>query len=269
MSPTKKPKVMLFIPAYNCEKQIARVLNSITPEVASYFTEIVVVENRSTDNTLESARDGLRKIKSSSTVLLQNRQNVSLGGSHKVAFTRCLKNGFDGIVVLHGDDQGDVRDILSRIRTENFVKYDCQLGSRFAKESKLVGYSKFRTFGNIVMNQAISIVTGHKITDMGAGLNAYSARFLSDDTWMKFPEDLTFNVYMLYWMLYRRAPYEFFPLTWKEEDQVSNAKLFKQTKHIVELTASFIMNPTKLFSTNRARFRDYSSDIIETHQTNI
>lgn len=256
---------MLFIPAYNCEKQIVRVLNSITPKVAAHFAEIVVVENRSTDGTLEAAREGLRKIQSTSTTLLQNRQNVSLGGSHKVAFKRCLEKGFNGLVVLHGDDQGDVRDILPRLTAENFSKYDCQLGSRFATGAKLVGYSKFRTLGNVVMNQAISTVTGYKVTDMGAGLNAYAARFLTDETWMNFPEDLTFNVYMLYWMLYRRVPYEFFPLTWKEEDQVSNAKLYKQTKHIVALTASFMTNAQKLFSTNRARFSDYSSDVVEAH----
>ena len=38
--------VMLFIPAYRCEKQIVRVLNSLNNEdISSLFVEIVVIEN--------------------------------------------------------------------------------------------------------------------------------------------------------------------------------------------------------------------------------
>ena len=44
-------KMMLFIPAYNCEKQIIRVLNQLDDEVLSYFEEVLVVNNRSTDDT--------------------------------------------------------------------------------------------------------------------------------------------------------------------------------------------------------------------------
>ena len=266
MSLSSKPKIMLFIPAYNCEKQISRVIQSLTEDVVKSFVEILVVENRSTDSTLEVAKEELRQIHGCITTLLQNNQNVSLGGSHKVAFMRCLEKGYDGLVVLHGDDQGDIQDAVPLLSTTNLEKYDCMLGSRFAKGAKLLGYSKFRTFGNILMNKAISVTTGFEVTDMGAGLNVYSSRFLSDKTWMNFPEDLTFNVYMLYWMLYRHVPYMFFPLKWKEEDQVSNAKLFKQTKHIIALTISFITNAKKLFATNRARFSEYGSQIVESRQ---
>ena len=44
-------KMMLFIPAYNCEKQIIRVLNQLDHEVLAYFEEVLVVNNRSTDDT--------------------------------------------------------------------------------------------------------------------------------------------------------------------------------------------------------------------------
>ena len=44
-------KVSVIIPAYNCEKQIIRVLNQLDDEVLSYFDEVLVVNNRSTDDT--------------------------------------------------------------------------------------------------------------------------------------------------------------------------------------------------------------------------
>ena len=43
-------KILLFIPMYNCEKQVIRVLKQLTDEVCNYLNEIIIVNNRSTDN---------------------------------------------------------------------------------------------------------------------------------------------------------------------------------------------------------------------------
>lgn len=43
-------KILLFIPMYNCEKQITRVLSQINDKIRQYISEIIVVNNRSTDN---------------------------------------------------------------------------------------------------------------------------------------------------------------------------------------------------------------------------
>ena len=104
-----RDKILLFVPVYNCEKQILRVLDSISPDIAERFAEVVVIENRSTDGTLKSAKHGLSKIKNCKVTLLQNDENYSLGGSHKVAFNYMLEHGYDYLVVLHGDDQGDIQ----------------------------------------------------------------------------------------------------------------------------------------------------------------
>ena len=43
-------KILLFIPMYNCETQIIRVLSKLTPELCGYISEVAIVNNRSTDN---------------------------------------------------------------------------------------------------------------------------------------------------------------------------------------------------------------------------
>lgn len=35
-----------------------------------------------------------------------------MGGSHKVAFNYAIENNFDYIIVLHGDDQGSISDMI-------------------------------------------------------------------------------------------------------------------------------------------------------------
>ena len=43
-------------PGYNCEKQIGRVLLQLDQEVMDYIAQVIVVNNRSTDNTEEAVR---------------------------------------------------------------------------------------------------------------------------------------------------------------------------------------------------------------------
>ena len=46
-------KILLFIPMYNCEKQITRVLDQIDEKLSEYIAETIVVDNRSTDRSQE------------------------------------------------------------------------------------------------------------------------------------------------------------------------------------------------------------------------
>lgn len=48
-------RILVFIPAYNCAKQITRVLAQFDG-IERHFAEVLVVDNRSPDNTLEAAR---------------------------------------------------------------------------------------------------------------------------------------------------------------------------------------------------------------------
>ena len=182
----QKDKILLFIPGYNCEKQIPRVLDKIDEEIARYFDEIIFVNNRSTDNTEDIVLNYKPKSFMPRIKVLRNDHNYNLGGSHKVAFSYALNNGFDYVVVLHGDDQGDIRDLKPILKSGEYENYDAMLGARFMKGSKLGGYSKFRTFGNRVYNHLFSMVVHRKIYDLGSGLNIYDVRALESKYYHKF-----------------------------------------------------------------------------------
>lgn len=222
---------LLFIPIYNCENQIVRVLQQLTPEVLNYIREVMVIDNGSSDNSKEVTLDIMRDLHINGFVA-QNNDNYSLGGSHKVAFNYAIENDFDHVIVLHGDDQADVQDLLPHLESGEHTKYDSFLGARFHSKSSLIGYSKFKTFGNHVVNLFCSIFVGKKILDMGSGLNMYKVSFLKERFYLPFDNNLTFNIYMLFWSIKSRSSLKYFPLTWREEDQVSNAKVFKQAFQI-------------------------------------
>lgn len=174
-------KMLLFIPGYNCEKQIVRVLKQLDGSVIHYFTEVIVVNNRSTDNTERVVAEWMESHKEIPVKLFRNDENYGLGGSHKVAFRYAMDNGFDYVAVLHGDDQGNIHDLLPILKKNIYKRYDCCLGARFMKGSSLQGYSKFRTIGNIVYDMLFSLVCKLKVEDLGSGLNIYNVNMLKSN----------------------------------------------------------------------------------------
>jgi glycosyltransferase involved in cell wall biosynthesis len=260
----KRDKILLFVPMYNCENQIPRVLEKINDTTQKILTEILVVDNGSTDNSLKAAKNSLQKLEHVKRTLVQNTQNYSLGGSHKVAFNYCIEKAYDYCIVLHGDDQADINDLVPYLESGEYRNFRSFLGSRFHRDSKLLGYSKFKTLGNKGLNLLISLCAGKYITDQGSGINMYATAYLSDKFYLNFPNDLTFNVFMLLHTIWSKSPFTYFPITWREFDQVSNAKVFKQGFRILRLIFTYVFNSKSIFNKkiNQYSTIDYTYKII-------
>lgn len=232
-------KMLLFIPAYNCEKQIIRVLKQLDEEVVPYFEEILVVNNRSTDKTEEVVLDYLDKHPALPVKLMRNDDNYGLGGSQKMAFHYAVEHAYDYVCMLHGDDQGDIHDFIPMLEKKIHEKHDCVLGARFMKGSKLKGYSAFRTFGNIVYDFIFAFVTKRRIFDLGSGLNLYSTAMLKDGFFEKFPDNLMFNYVMILAAHYYDHDIIFYPVSWREDDQVSNVKMVHQAVTVLQMAFGY------------------------------
>ena len=258
-------KILIFIPMYNCEKQIPRVLGRIAGlgDDQKLFSGVLVVDNRSTDGSREAALEAMQGL-SIPAVLVRNRENYSLGGSHKVAFRYAAEHGYDYVVVLHGDDQGDISDLVPLLKQGEHRKYDSLLGSRFSKGSHLVGYDKFRIFGNHVFNLFMTVCSGRRVYDLGAGLNLYKTAYLKNEFYLPFPNDLSFNVFLLLYGIHSRSVFTFFPITWREEDQVSNAKLFAQARRMVGLGLNYLLHKKTAFAPteNQWTAMDYRFEVM-------
>lgn len=252
-------RILLFIPMYNCANQISRVLLSITKEIQGYLSEIIIIDNQSTDNGSNIVADFINNNSFSIPIhLLKNHENYGLGGSQKVAFDYAINNNFDYVIMLHGDDQGHIEDLVPYLENKSYKNYDCFLGARFMKGSKLEGYSFFRTFGNIVYNILFSIATSKKIYDLGSGLNMYSTEILKNKFYEKYYDNLMFNYCMILGSSYYKHKIKFFPIRWSEEDQVSNVKLFDQAFKVLALLLTYIISKKKFFKTDYRTRENYT-----------
>ena len=233
--------IMLFIPMYQCEHQIARTLRSLVP-VQQHFNEILIVDNCSADGSVARASEAASTLTKTRVTLVRNDRNYHFGGSHKIAFDYALAHGFDHMAILHGDDQADINDLIPLLQAEAHCRVDMLLGSRFHPAARRIGYSWFRTLGNQIINRIASVVVRHAIDDTGAGLSVYARCAFADQAYQHFPDDLTFNAYHLFYGLRTRRRVVFFPVTWREQDQISNARVMRQGMQLIAMMLRYILS---------------------------
>ena len=255
-----KLNILVAVPAYNCSTQISRVIKQFVDAPRDIFLELLVIDNQSKDETRRVAIDECSKHPNLKISVIKNTCNYGLGGSHKIAFDYCIKSNFDGLVILHGDDQGSLSDFVPILLKEEVGNFDCILGARFMPSSQLIGYQKFRIFGNYIFNSIYSFCTMSKIYDLGAGLNFYNTRLLKKVNYKKMPDDLTFNAAFLLATIAKKKSILFYPISWREDDQISNVKLWSQSINLLKYLMIFIFRKNKLLNgeLRKKKYSDYS-----------
>jgi dolichol-phosphate mannosyltransferase len=222
----KRPKILVAIPAYNCEKQIGRVLKGFDKKLLDRVNRVIVIDDRGGDDTAKAAKTAIDKYKIGDKVkVVQNVQNLGLGGSHKMAFLYGEKMGADYVAILHGDDQAKAPELNSLIdAAEADPELGAVLGSRFSKGSQLHGYSWERIAGNRVLNVLYTTLSGRRTQDLGSGLNLFRIKDLKDHRYLGFDDRMTFNFDLLLDYYTKKTPLKLVPISWHESDQVTNAR---------------------------------------------
>lgn len=215
--------IILAIPTYNCEKQIQRVIEELQP-IQNLFSQIWIVDNRSTDSTLDATKKAIREFKIANAQVFMNQSNVNLGGTHKKVFKESIIFGATHIAILHGDNQATTSELAKLITKSEEGDNRSVLGARFMAGSKLVGYSSKRIWGNKVLNFLYSVVSGRKLKDLGSGINLFNVSDINQIDFRSFGNGLTFNYELILSLVSIKSNFVFEPITWSESDQKSNAK---------------------------------------------
>ena len=149
------PKITVIIPAYNEALSIAKVLQDI-PEMVS---EVIVVDNGSTDNTALVAE------KAGATVHQEPRKGY--GYACLKGLEKCRENPPDIVVFLDGD-YSDYPEQLSEIVAPILdQKVDFVVGARvdYLREKGSMTYPQI--FGNALATTLMKWFFGARFTDLG------------------------------------------------------------------------------------------------------
>jgi glycosyltransferase involved in cell wall biosynthesis len=102
-----RPRLLVFIVAYNAEKTIAQTLHRIPARLLhDYDVEVLVIDDSSSDQTFNRGHVLHREQALPFTLtVLRNPENQGYGGNQKIGFHYAIQRGFDFVALIHGDGQ--------------------------------------------------------------------------------------------------------------------------------------------------------------------
>ncbi len=98
-------RIGIFIVAYNALTTLSTVLKRITPDVWQNVEQVVVFDDASQDATYELAVGIQRMTNLPKLRVLKHAKNLGYGGNQKAGYQYFIEQGFDIVVLLHGDGQ--------------------------------------------------------------------------------------------------------------------------------------------------------------------
>jgi glycosyltransferase involved in cell wall biosynthesis len=161
-------KLILIIPAYNEEKNILDVTNSLK----EMNLDFVVINDGSTDNTEQICKDN-----NINHVTLVS--NLGIGGAVQTGYKYAYANNYDIAIQFDGDGQHDASYIGSLCENLENNKCDFCIGSRYIDNISGFRSTKMRRVGKSIISFLIKMFTGKKITDPTSGYRAANRKVIS------------------------------------------------------------------------------------------
>jgi glycosyltransferase involved in cell wall biosynthesis len=152
------PETVVIIPALNEEMAIGKVLAHIPNNTAS---EIVVVNNNSSDATAEVARN------LGATVVHENRKGYGFACLKGIEYVLSRPKRTDILVFLDADYSDRPEEMTSLIQPIVDQDYDMVIGSRFLGKRYKGAMPWHQVLGNWLAVMLINALYGVRYTDLG------------------------------------------------------------------------------------------------------
>lgn len=177
----KQPKILVIIPAYNEERNIAKTINEVKEKAP--YVDILVVDDGSKDKSAEVARQLNVRVVSLPF-------NLRIGGAVQTGFKIAKMLGYDIVIQVDADGQHDPVYIPQLTRPIVDGKADISIGSRYLQD-RTVNCSLTRHVGIWFFSWLATKMTGCRITDCSSGfraLNRNAIEFFADEYPADFPD---------------------------------------------------------------------------------
>lgn len=150
--------IIVIIPAYNEESAIGQVIAEIPK---NWVREIVVVDNRSTDNTAINAT------KAGATVVHEPLPAYGRACLRGMAYVESLSVAPDIIVFVDGDHSDYPEELPHLVKPILEQNYDMVIGSRALGKRERGSMTPQQVFGNWLSTFLLRILYGVQYTDLG------------------------------------------------------------------------------------------------------
>jgi glycosyltransferase involved in cell wall biosynthesis len=182
-------KVIVVMPARNAARTLHRTVTAIPPDAVD---EIILVDDASTDSTVELARE-------LTLHTIWHPHNVGYGGNQKTCYLEALQRDADVVVMLHPDGQYEPTLIPNLVAPIISGKADLVLGSRLAEPGAALagGMPIWKYVANRGLTTVENRILGTSLSELHTGYRAYSRRLLMTVPFLRNELDFSFDSELL------------------------------------------------------------------------
>lgn len=182
------------MPAYNAGKTLEKTYNEIPMDIVD---EIILTDDRSTDNTVEKAKElGIEHI-------IVHETNRGYGGNQKSCYNKALEIGADIIIMVHPDYQYTPKLITPMVSLIANDVYPVVIASRILGKGALKGgMPRYKWIANRFLTLFQNVFMRQKLSEYHTGYRAYSRKVLEDIPYNDNSEDFVFDNQFLAQILY-------------------------------------------------------------------
>jgi len=165
----KGKKIGVVVPAYNEEKLIGRVIETM-PDLVD---QIIIVDDRSPDDTAEIVKKYQEG--RSDLILVRHEANQGVGGAIATGYKRAVEEGLEVVAVMAGDAQMDPADLYRVVNPVASGEVDYVKGNRLFRGESWSMIPHYRYLGNSALSLMTKIASVYwQIADSQSGYTAIS-----------------------------------------------------------------------------------------------
>jgi glycosyltransferase involved in cell wall biosynthesis len=189
----RRPRLLVFVIAYNAEATLTSVLERIPRSIfRDYDCEVLIVDDASGDHTDEIGRSYRSAHPEIPMTVLRNEYNQGYGGNQKVGYAFATREGFDFVAMIHGDAQYAPEELPGLVAPLRDGQADAVFGSRMMTRFGAIkgGMPVYKFLGNRILTWIQNLLLGTNLTEFHSGYRVYSVAALQ-----KIPYRLNSNLF--------------------------------------------------------------------------
>ncbi len=245
MVPSRKPRLLIFIVAFQAQSTLKAVLDRVPrPLFDEFDCEILVVDDASSDDTFAVGANYAQSHVDIPIKVLRNEFNQGYGGNQKVGYTYAIEEDFDFVALVHGDGQYAPECLPELLAPLLSGEADAVFGSRMMTPRAALagGMPLYKYVGNRILTRIQNGLLQTRLSEFHSGYRLYRVSALEGIEFRLNTNDFHFDTEIIIQLLNARARIVERPIPTYYGDEICRVNGLRYAKDVVRVTLQDVVH---------------------------